>query len=307
VGIDVSKDKFDACGIKEDGTKRFEFSAAMDRKGFEKLKDHLGSSPTASALIGMESTASYHVNLFSYLVSEGYNVVVLNPLLISNYVKMQLRKTKTDKKDAGVIAQFLLSNKGALVARAASPLISDLRELARQRESLVGQMSALKNDIRRILNVTFPELEHLAGVFTKSMLKLLLRYPSAEALQEADPDQLTRMLIEDSYGRKRGEFAEALLTAARSSIGTHSPMKEMILKQKISLHLHLDEALREVTEMLLQMGRDMMGDDMDLLNSIKGIGENTAASFLIEMGGIQHYDNHCHGRDRSCGAPVRQV
>ena len=94
IGIDVSKEKFDVCGIRKDGTTYFQLSATMDRHGFEKLKGHLSS---ASVLIGMESTATYHVNLFSYLVSEGYAVVVLNPLLISNYVKMQLRKTKTDK------------------------------------------------------------------------------------------------------------------------------------------------------------------------------------------------------------------
>jgi len=292
VGIDVSKDKFDACGIREDGAKLFQFSATMDRNGFENLKSHLSSVSMGSVLIGMESTASYHVNLFSYLVSEGYAAVVLNPLLISNYVKMQLRKTKTDKKDAWVIAQFLLANKDSLIRRATSPLISDLRELARQRESLVDQMTSLKNDIKRILNITFPELEHMTGIFTKSILKLLQRYPSAYALQEVDPDQLTRMLIEDSYGRKRGAFAEALLKAARSSIGTPSPMKDVILKQKVSLHFHLEEALQEITEMLLQTSRGMMGDDMDILNSIKGIGEKTAASFLIEMGGdIQQFDD----------------
>jgi transposase len=276
VGIDVSKDKFDACGIRGDGTTLFQFSATMDRNGFEKLKSHLSSVPIASVLIGMESTASYHVNLFSFLVSEGYATVVNNPLLISNYVKMQLRKTKTDKKDAWVITRFLLANKDSMTQRAASPLISDLRELARQRESLVDQMTSLKNDIKWILNITFPELEHMTGIFTKSILRL----------------QLTRMLIEDSYGRKRGAFAEALLKAARSSIGTLSPMKDMILKQKVSLHLHLDEAIQEITEMLLQTSRGMMGDDMDLLNSIRGIGEKTAASFLIEMGGdIQQFDD----------------
>ncbi len=37
VGIDVSKDKFDACGIGEAGEKIFSLAAAMDRKGFEKL------------------------------------------------------------------------------------------------------------------------------------------------------------------------------------------------------------------------------------------------------------------------------
>jgi transposase len=215
----------------------------MDRNGFEKLKSHLSSVPLGSVLIGMESTASYHVNLFSYLISEGYAAVVFNPLLISNYVNMQLRKTKTDKKDAWVIAQFLLANRDSLIRRATSPLISDLCELARRRESLVDQMISLKNDIKRILNITFPELEHMAGIFTKSILKLLQRYPSAYALQEADPDHLTRMLIKDSYGRKRGAFSEALLKAARSSIGTPSPMKDVILKQKVSLHFHLEEAL----------------------------------------------------------------
>ena len=118
VGIDVSKDKFDACGITGEETKLFQISAAMDRKGFEKLKRHLGTVSVSSVLIGMESTASYHVNLFSYLVSEGYKVILINPLLISNYVKMQLRKTKTDKKDAVVIAQFLLANGDTLIQRA---------------------------------------------------------------------------------------------------------------------------------------------------------------------------------------------
>jgi len=32
----------------------------MDREQFEKFKNQLGSVPTASILIGMESMASYH-------------------------------------------------------------------------------------------------------------------------------------------------------------------------------------------------------------------------------------------------------
>jgi transposase len=156
IGIDVSKEKFDVCGIRRDGTTLFQFSAAMDRKRYEKLKSHLSSVPKAFVLIGMESTASYHVNLFSYLVSDGYAAVVINPLLISKCVKMQLRKNKTDKKDAWVIARFLLANRDSMIRRATSPLISDLQELARQRESLVDPMTSLKNDIKRILNLTLP-------------------------------------------------------------------------------------------------------------------------------------------------------
>ena len=154
IGIDVSKDKFDTCGITGDGSKLFQFSATMDRKGFEKLKRQLAAVSISSALIWMESTASYHVNLFSYLVSEGYKVLLINNLLISNYVKMQLRKTKTDKKDAVVIAQFLLANGDTLVQRATPSLISDLRDLSRQRERLLDEMTALKVEIKQLLNIT---------------------------------------------------------------------------------------------------------------------------------------------------------
>jgi transposase len=42
--------------------------------------------------------------LFSYLTAQGYRVVIINPLLIANFTKLQLRKTKTDKKDAFTIA-----------------------------------------------------------------------------------------------------------------------------------------------------------------------------------------------------------
>jgi transposase len=292
VGIDISKEKFDACGIKADGTRLFQCSVAMDRKGFEKLKGYLASLPISSILVGMESTASYHVNLFSYLVSEGYHVVIINPLLISNYVKMQLRKTKTDKKDAFVIAQFLCEKRDSLMQGATSPLISDLRDLARQRESLVSQMTALKHDIKRILNVTFPELEHMVGIFTKSMLKLLQRYPSAYALRDADLNQLSFMLIEESHGRKRTGFAEALVKAARASVGTDSPAKDMIIKQKVSLLLYLEDALQEITGVLIDMSRKLMDEDINILTSIKGIGDKTAVNFLIEMGGdINQYDD----------------
>ena len=113
LGIDVSKETFDACCIPSHGERVFNLSASMDRKGFEELIKQLStlSIPQESVLVGMESTACYHINLYSFLISLGYSVMVINPLLISNFVKLQLRKTKTDKKDASVIAQFLLLNR----------------------------------------------------------------------------------------------------------------------------------------------------------------------------------------------------
>ena len=87
------------------GEKMFSLTCPMDRKGFEKLLLKLHGQ--TSFLLGMESTACYHLPLFSYLTAQGYRVVIINPLLINNFAKLHLRKTKTDKKDAFTIAQFL--------------------------------------------------------------------------------------------------------------------------------------------------------------------------------------------------------
>ncbi len=295
LGIDVSKDKFDAYCIDINGEKHFYLSCPMDRAGFVKLVSRLGALPIPqeNLLIGMESTACYHMNLFSFLLAGGYTAVIINPLLISNFVKMQLRKTKTDKKDALVIAQFLLMHRDTLAQKSISPHVSDLRDLSRQRESLLSQMTALKCDMKRLLTITFPELEKLTGVFTKSILKLVSRFPSAHAIGQADSAEINQLLTDHSMGRNSAKTTQAILQAARSSVGTTSPSRELILKQKADVVIHLEGQLKELTALMIELCRSDMGDDIDIMTSLRGIGEKTATSFLIEMGGdIQKFNDH---------------
>jgi len=89
LGVDISKEEFDACCIGSDGGKLFGVSAPMNGDGFDELLIQLSSitGPRESVLIGMESTACYHINLFSFLTSQGFTVIIINPLL-----HIQLRK-----------------------------------------------------------------------------------------------------------------------------------------------------------------------------------------------------------------------
>jgi transposase len=295
LGIDISKETFDACCINNQGNRRFSISTSMDRKGFEELIKQLASLVVSqdAVLVGMESTACYHLNLYSFLLSSGYTVVVMNPLLISNFVKLQLRKTKTDKKDAHVIAQFVLLNRDSLGRTVGSSELSDLRDLCRQRESLVDQMSSIKSEIKRLLTVTFPELEHIAGVFSKSMLRLLCQCPSAASMRQVKRSTIAKLLIPGSYGKQTHASVERIVKAAEGSVGTASPAKEVILRQKVSLLMQLEEHLQELTKILSEHCEGKMRRDMDILTSMKGIGEKTAMNFLIEMGGdIKQFENH---------------
>ncbi len=295
LGIDISKGKFDGCCIDGAGRQLFHVSLPMNRAGFEKLITHLcaTSLPKTSVLIGMESTACYHISLFSFLVALGYTASVINPLLISNFVKLQLRKTKTDKKDAAVIARFLFEQGDQLSQTIASSYISDLRELSRQRESLLNQTTALKCEIKRVLAITFPELESIMGIFTRTTLRVLTRFPSACSLAQTNRTELAKVLQNDSRGRNTPVSSDLLLKAARSSVGTASSSRELILRQKASILIHLEDHLQELTNTLIGLCQSAMEKDVQILTSIRGIGDKTAANFLIEMGGdIQNFENH---------------
>jgi transposase len=295
LGIDVSKETFDTCCIPIHGERLFNLSASMDRKGFEELIKQLSvlSITRESVLVGMESTACYHINLYSFLVFLGYSVMVINPLLISNFVKLQLRKTKTDKKDAFVIAQFLFLNRDSLSPTILFSEISDLRDLSRQRESLVDQMSSTKSEIKRLLTITFPELEQMAGVFSKSMLRLLCQYPSAASIKQVKRSKIAKILIPGSYGKQTDASVDRIVKAAQVSVGTSSVTKEIILRQKASLLIQLGEHLRELTDILIGLCQGKIQGDMDILTSMKGVGDKSAMNFLIEMGGeIKQFESH---------------
>jgi transposase len=291
VGIDVAKDKFDACGVGEKGEKIFSLTAPMDRTGFEKLIFHLRKR-RSSLLLGLESTACYHLALFSYLTAQGYRVVIINPLLIANFVKLQLRKTKTDKKDALAIAQFLMLRKEALENQTLSADLMEHRDLARRREKLTDQATKLKSHMKGILSVTFPELEQITGVFAKSMLQLLIRFPSADAVRRTDTETVAALVVPRSRGRKSRAWVDTLMATASSSIGVSSPAKELILKQDASLLLYVQEQIKETTKVLMSLCTDRMKKDVEILSSIKGVGKTTALNFLIEIGGdVMLYKN----------------
>ena len=84
----------------------------MNSHGFSEFLKTLSSHGERldQTIVAMESTGCYHINLFSFLSSQGIRTVVVNPLLISNFAKLSLRKTKTDKKDALTIARFLIGS-----------------------------------------------------------------------------------------------------------------------------------------------------------------------------------------------------
>jgi transposase len=293
VGIDVSKDSFSVCGIdgKEDVV--FSLAAAMDRNGFSELIKIISSQSEDSAhvVVAMESTGSYHMNLFSFLTSQGICTIVVNPLLIKNFSKLSLRKTKTDKKDAHTIARFLFAQRGSL-DRFFIRQHKDLKDIAREREFILKLIGSEKNDIRRMLKNTFPELERICDVFGEVMLLFLRKYPSAQLIRDTDPECIIQAFQHKDKRLRISKPKDEIINAARNSIASPHPAIERLLPGKIDTLLFLNNKLDEVTNTLVQWCESVMKDDLKILTSMNGVNTKTAAPFLAEMGDYRNYKTY---------------
>jgi transposase len=156
VGIDVAKRSHEACVLDSSGRtvgQPLKFSSS--RGGADKLVSilkELGDSAT----IALEASGHYWQGLHHYLVSEGFPVVVANPLQTDAYRRTGMRKVKNDRRDAFVIADFLRI--GRVQANyIPGEVIVQLRELTRYRMDLEDQIGDAKRRILTVLDRVFPE------------------------------------------------------------------------------------------------------------------------------------------------------
>jgi transposase len=100
VGIDIAKSDFDVAIETGGHYRHYKFS--NDVAGFKTLVQQL----TADSHAVMEASGPYYLKLACYLHEQGIAVSVVNPLVIRRFCQMRLSRTKTDKKDAKMIAEY---------------------------------------------------------------------------------------------------------------------------------------------------------------------------------------------------------
>ena len=120
------------------------------------------------------------------------------------------------------------------------------KPIVREKEKLTNQMSAIKTDIKSLVNQLFPEMLKNTNIFLKSSLNLLLQAPSKRIIRNLKEKKIESYLSQDSTrGAKPKLSAKEILLIAKSSIGINNQSLEKILVSKIKqlefLQLQLDE------------------------------------------------------------------
>jgi transposase len=287
VGIDIAKRTHEACFMGQDGreigkARRFHNT----RRGVRALLDDLQQLPEP-ATIGLEATGHYWLAVHDELVRAGHTVQVLNPLQTHAYRKTTIRKVKSDRKDAWLIADVVRIGRGR-AAYVPDETILQLRELTRFRWGLVDQIGDAKRRILTILDRVFPEYERLfSDVFIKSSRALLARATTAAEFADADVDELTAVLKQKSRGRFGAEKAQALQMAARDSLGitrlggVASFELRALLDQITFLEQQVAAVEQPIAVLLAQIEQHV--------TDINGISPVMAASLIAEIGDVQRF------------------
>lgn len=132
----------------------------------------------------------------------------------------------------------------------------------------------------------------MCNVFSQTMRCFLAAFPSSRLVKSAKPKAIAKVLQPSDRRMARPFTAEEIMEAARKSVATMSPAKEIILKGKIYILQHLESRLNEVSEILITMCKAMMIEDLKILVSIKGINMKTAVPFLAELGEMDRFSSY---------------
>jgi len=149
IGIDISKDTFDAATSSQKQSVTFKNSPA----GFKKLIKWL--SVFESPHIAMEATGKYYLALALHLYEQGHPVYVINPYKIKHHAQSQLKRVKTDSEDAKLIAEFCELHT-LKPWQPDSPIIAKLQEFSALQDLLIRTKTCFKNQMQSTLE---PEVQ----------------------------------------------------------------------------------------------------------------------------------------------------
>ncbi len=217
LGIDISKSKFDVALLRDDEYRLAGFS--NDATGFVKLRKWLKKRKVEQLHACMEATGRYGDDLALFLHEAGYQVSVVNPARIQAYGTSRLKRNKTDKEDAKLIAHFCWTQ---------SPALWTPPSVAQQElQAMVRQLDAMKT----------------------------MRQQERNRLHAGIPSVIVRETVETHIA-----FIDQQIDQ---------------LTQRIHDHIHQHPDLKKQQE---------------LLTSIPGIADLTAAKLLAEIPSLERFD-----------------
>jgi transposase len=244
--------------------------------------------------VAMESTGSYWIPVKNIL--EGSVDIVL----VCPRKHKPERGDKTDFRDARNLGHL---HRHGLLTGSFLPdrNIVELRDLTRRRKKLLSNLAAEKNRIQKVLEVANVKIGNIVsdvfGVSGQEMVSVLL---SGEELEAGQVAQLAKRKLR----QRIPELTEAL---ERHQMNEHH---RWLIGQSVEHAVLLDRQMEELEDRIKQR-LEPYREQYELLQTIPGIKEMTAAGILAEIGpdmgrfatakNLCSWSGICPGNNRSAG------
>jgi transposase len=184
IGIDVSKEKLDLGLIKEDQT-TISLQFANNQAGIPSLVETLKEyqEKIEDIPIVIEATGGYHYGITFSLMEKGFRrVLVINPIITKKHLSSQIRKIKTDKKDALLLARIGLLEELNTYAESKKEVL--FKRKVRLFHFLKKQLQQISNRISSVRSLALENNEFEKEILeeTKTDLKVKLEKVKKEIL-----------------------------------------------------------------------------------------------------------------------------
>ncbi|UUZ83914.1 IS110 family transposase [Paenibacillus sp. P26] len=261
-GLDVHKKNVVACVITPEGKEIRTFLTMTE--DLMELVNWLKSKGCTH--VAMESTASYWKPIYNLLELEDIQLLVVNAKHMKN-----VPGRKTDIKDAEWIAGLLRHGllQGSYIP---SRDQRELRELIRYRRSLIDERAREINRVQKVLEGANIKLSSVAsnvlGKSGRSMLEAMIAGVE-------DPEALSELAQRRMKSKK-----EELKRALNGLMGKH---QKLMLETQLRHIDFLDEEIERLDAEVKERMRPFE-ENLELLDTIPGVGRRTAEQILAETG-----------------------
>ncbi len=236
-------------------------------------------------MIGLESTAHYGNNLIFYFHEKQFKLGIINPIQTATLRKTRIRKVKNDKVDSMLICEALSLGYYNLLSDYDIELL-EIKSLCRFRKELKDKAAEAKIQLASYVDQVFPEL----NFFFKNNLDIktaheLLKLP--KDISKINLTKLSNLLINSSRGKYDKSRAVELKNLASNSVGINNNALCIQIKMTIELIELLESQIKDIEKQV----SDFIKKSDNVITSIPGIADMTAAIIISEIGDINRFNN----------------
>ena len=290
VGIDIAKTNHYASIVDYSTGEVIEnpFLVTNNKQGFDLLFSKIKNFHKDKVLIGLESTAHYGNNLIFYFHEKHFNLGIINPIQTATLRKTRIRKVKNDKVDSMLICEALSLGYYNLLSDYDIKLL-EIKSLCRFHKDLKDKASEAKIQLKTYVDQLFPELNAFFknNLDIKTAHELLKLYQSPQDISNVNLTKLSNLLIKNSRGKYDKSRAVELKKLASNSVGINNSALPIQIKMTIELIELLESQINDIEKQV----SDFIKKSDNVITSIPGIGDLTAAIIISEIGDINRFNN----------------